>query len=675
MTEKNKIIKLYKEKIQELLKFNKAYFEKDNPIISDFEFDELKKELFQLAKKYPFLKKIENINGLIGSKPSSKFEKIKHSKSMLSLGNAFDKEDMLDFKKKIKNFLNTTSEIELSSEPKIDGISASLRYENGKLIYGLSRGDGIFGENITDNLITIDQIPKKLIDAPQILEIRGEVYIGKKDFEKLQDQFANPRNAAGGSLRQKDSKETAKIPLKFFAYGCGEINPQIFKSQTDLLEKLKLWGFSINPYCRVVNSMDDIETNHKNIESLRSSLDYDVDGIVYKVNNFNFQERLGSTSNSPRWAIAYKFSSVKAITKVQNIVIQVGRTGALTPVAKVQPVTVGGVVVSNATLHNEDEILRKDVRVGDTVIIQRAGDVIPQILSIDKSKRSHLSKKFIFPKKCPCGFETIKEYNELTKKTDAVRRCPDKGFDCKYIAKEKLKHLVSKEAFNIEGLGKKVIDNFWNLKLVKFPSNIFSLDYKKISNLDGWGNTSINNLKNSIKKSSTISLDKFIFALGIRHIGQENAKILANYFIKSKKFLELLTLSKRKKILINLKSLDGMGDTQIKSIDTFFSNKKNIDVLEKLVKYLKIKDHKTLNEKSLFSGKTIMFTGGFEKMSRSEAKSLAEENGAKILSSITKKLNYLIIGNSKPTKNKIEKAKELKTHLMTEKEWYSLLNR
>jgi DNA ligase (NAD+) len=421
--------------------------------------------------------------------------------------------------------------------------------------------------------------------------------------------------------------------------------------------------------------MDDVETNHKNIESLRSSLDYDVDGIVYKVNNFNFQERLGSTSNSPRWAIAYKFSSVKAITKVQDIVIQVGRTGALTPVAKVQPVTVGGVVVSNATLHNEDEILRKDVRVGDTVIIQRAGDVIPQILSIDKSKRSHLSKKFIFPKKCPCGFETIKEYNELRKKTDAVRRCPDKGFNCKYIAKEKLKHLVSKEAFNIEGLGKKVIDNFWNLKLIKFPSDIFSLDYKKISNLDGWGNTSINNLKNSIKKSSTISLDKFIFALGIRHIGQENAKILANYFIKSKKFLELLILSKRKKILINLKSLDGIGDTQIKSIDTFFSNKKNINVLEKLVKYLKIKDHKTLNEKSLFSGKTIMFTGRFEKMSRSEAKSLAEENGAKILSSITKKLNYLIIGNSKPTKNKIEKAKELKIHLMTEKEWYSLLNR
>jgi DNA ligase (NAD+) len=675
MTKKNKIIKLYKEKIQELLKFNKAYFEKDNPIISDFEFDELKKELFQLVKKYPFLKKIENLDGLIGSKPSSKFEKIKHSKSMLSLGNAFNKEDMLDFKKKIKNFLNTTSEIELSSEPKIDGISASLRYENGKLIYGLSRGDGIWGENITDNLITIDQIPKKLINVPQILEIRGEVYIGKKDFEKLQDQFANPRNAAGGSLRQKDSKETAKIPLKFFAYGCGKINPQIFKSQTDLLEKLKLWGFSINPYCRVVNSMDDIETNHKNIESLRSSLDYDVDGIVYKVNNFNFQERLGSTSNSPRWAIAYKFSSVKAITKVKNIVIQVGRTGALTPVAKVQPVTVGGVVVSNATLHNEDEILRKDVRVGDTVIIQRAGDVIPQILSIDESKRSHLSKKFIFPKKCLCGFETIKEYNELTKKTDAVRRCPDKGFDCKYIAKEKLKHLVSKEAFNIEGLGKKVIDNFWNLKLIKFPSNIFSLDYKKISNLDGWGNTSINNLKNSIKKSSTISLDKFIFALGIRHIGQENAKILANYFIKSKKFLELLILSKRKKILINLKSLDGMGDIQIKSIDTFFSNKKNIDVLAKLVKFLKIKDHKTLNEKSLFSGKTIMFTGGFEKMSRSEAKSLAEENGAKILSSITKKLNYLIIGNSKPIKNKIEKAKELKVHLMTEKEWYSLLNR
>jgi len=675
MTEKNKIIKLYREKIQELLKFNKAYFEKDNPIISDFEFDELKKELFQLVKKYPFLKKIENLDGLIGSKPSSKFEKIKHSKSMLSLGNAFDKEDMLDFKKKIKNFLNTTSEIELSSEPKIDGISASLRYENGKLIYGLSRGDGIFGENITDNLITIDQIPKKLINAPQILEIRGEVYIGKKDFEKLQDQFANPRNAAGGSLRQKNSKETSKIPLKFFAYGCGEINPQIFKSQTDLLEKLKLWGFSINPYCRVVNSMDDIETNHKNIESLRSSLDYDVDGIVYKVNNFNFQERLGSTSNSPRWAIAYKFSSVKAITKVQDIVIQVGRTGALTPVAKVQPVTVGGVVVSNATLHNEDEILRKDVRVGDTVIIQRAGDVIPQVLSVDKAKRNKNIKKFNFPDKCPsCGSKTIKEFNYSTKKKDAVTRCPDPKFNCKEILREKLKHFVSKDALNIDGFGKKIIQNFWDLNMIKYPADIFNLNFKKISSLDGWGDLSASNLKKAIKKSQKISLDKLIFAIGIRHIGQENAKTLAKYFANIKKFKELFYGKKRKKILNYLLELDGIGETQVKSLETFFSNSSNLNTVSNLIKKLNVTDFKT-SKSGIFYGKTIMFTGGLSKMSRAEAKALVEKEGGKILGTASKKLDYLVVGDSKPTPKKIEKAKQLNIEIFDENSWYGLLNR
>ncbi len=672
--DKDRISKLYEKKIENFLKFNQAYFEKDKPLVPDFEFDNLKQELLQLTKKYKFLKKIKNLDNLIGSKPSTKFEKVKHSKPMLSLGNAFKKEDMLDFKKKINNFLNTSSEIQLSSEPKIDGISASLRYENGKLIYGLSRGDGIFGENITENLITIGEIPKNLANSPKIIEVRGEVYIGKKDFEKLKDKFANPRNAAGGSLRQKNSKETAKIPLKFFAYGIGEIVPQIFKNQTDLLKKLKDWGFPINPHCKMINSIKEVEKNHSDMESLRSTLDYDVDGIVYKVNNFNFQERLGLTSNSPRWAIAYKFSSVKASSIIRDIAIQVGRTGAITPVAKIDPVTVGGVVVSNATLHNEDEIKRKDIRVGDTITIQRAGDVIPQVLSADKSKRNKNSKKFVFPDKCLCGFPTKKEISMTTKKTDAVRRCV-RGYECNFTAKEKLKHIVSKDAFNIEGLGKKVIDNFWELKLIRTPADIFSLNYGKIEKLEGWGKLSIKNLQNAINKSKNIVLDRFIYSIGIRHIGQENAKILANFFKNSKKFSELFIVKKRKDILKNLDDLDGIGDTQIKSIEDFFSNQKNSLIVQSLMLVLNIKNFQKTSKVGKLSNKNIMFTGGFEKMSRSEAKALAEENGAKILGSISKKLDHLVIGNSKPTKKKIERAKELKVDIMTEESWYNLLNR
>jgi len=674
MTDKKKISKIYQEKIKKFNKFNRAYFEKDNPLISDHKFDNLKKELINLEKTYPFLKASKGVETLVGSKPSEKFEKVKHSKQMLSLGNAFNKEDMLDFKKKIKNFLNISSEVELSSEPKIDGISASLRYEDGKLVYGLSRGDGVFGENITENLLTIREIPKKIINAPKIIEVRGEVYIGKKDFEGLKDKFANPRNAAGGSLRQKDSKETEKIPLKFFAYGIGEIKPQIFKNQTDLLKKLKPWGFAVNPYCEIVGSIEEIEKNHSKIEGLRSRLDYDVDGIVYKVNDFRFQERLGSTSSSPRWAIAYKFSSVKASSKIRDIVIQVGRTGAITPVAKIDPVTVGGVVVSNATLHNEDEINRKDIRVGDVVTIQRAGDVIPQVLSAEKSRRDKNSKKFIFPLKCLCGYSTKKEVSLTTKKTDVVRRCT-RGYDCDFTARERLKHIVSKDAFDIEGLGKKVIDNFWDLKFVRTPADIFCLNYQKIENLEGWGKLSIKNLKNAVNNSKKIALDRFIYSIGIRHIGQENAKILAAFFKTDKKFSELFNERKRKDILNNLYDLDGIGDTQVKSIEDFFSNQKNSDIIQSLMSALSIENFKKTNKKGKLSNKNIMFTGGFEKMSRSEAKALAEENGAKILGSVSKKLDYLVIGNSKPTKKKIDKAKELKIDLMTEEKWYYLLNR
>ena len=403
-------------------------------------------------------------------------------------------------------------------------------------------------------------------------------------------------------------------------------------------------------------------------------MDYDLDGIVYKVNNLKFQERLGSTSNSPRWAIAYKFSSVKASSKIKDIVIQVGRTGAITPVAKIDPVTVGGVVISNATLHNEDEINRKDIRVGDTATIQRAGDVIPQVVSVDKSKRNKNSKKFIFPNKCLCGFPAKKEINLTTKKTDVVRRCT-RGYECDFTAREKLKHIVSKDAFDIEGLGKKVIDNFWELKFIKTPADIFRLNYDKIEKLEGWGELSIKNLQKAIQDSKTIVLDRFIYSIGIRHIGQENAKILGAFFKTDKKFSELFNTKKRKDILKSLYDLDGIGDTQVKSIEDFFSNQKNSNIIQSLMSVLKIEDFKKINKKGKLGNKNIMFTGGFEKMSRSEAKALAEENGAKILGSVSKKLDYLVIGNSKPTKKKIEKAKELKIDLMTEEKWYDLLNR
>jgi DNA ligase (NAD+) len=674
--DKKEIEKSYIEKINQLKKYNKAYFEKDNPLISDLDYDNLKKIVLNLEKKYVFLQNKYSPSSNIGYKPSNKFKKIKHSKPMLSLSNAFSIEDMKDFLSKIGNFLNNKDlNLELSSEPKIDGISASLTYKKGLLVKGLSRGDGIIGEDILNNLMTIEGIPKKISEKnlPNVLEIRGEVYIGKKDFETIKDNFANPRNAAGGSLRQKDSNKTAKIPLKYFAYGFGIIDPITFKTQSEFIQKIKKWGFSVNPNNQVVKGLDEIGKQHKFIEEIRSTLDYDIDGLVYKVNNLELQSRLGNTSNSPRWATAYKFSSEKAVTKIKDIVIQVGRTGAITPVAKVEPVTVGGVVVSNATLHNEDEIIRKDIRVGDTITIQRAGDVIPQVVSVDKLKREKESIKYIFPNKCLCGAKTKKEISTSTKKEDAVRRCL-KGYDCSYIAREKLKHIVSKEAFNIDGLGKKVIDQFWDLGLIKTPADIFKLNYSKIKKLEGWAELSIKNLKKAIDNAKTITLNRFIYSIGIRHIGQENAKILSSFFITSEKFASLFIENKRKKILNNLKDLDGIGLTQMQSIENFFTNKKNISVVQSLVEVLKIKSFKVLNKKGKFSNKNVMFTGGFEKISRSEAKNLTENNGGKVLGTISGKLDILVVGNSKPTKKKIDKAKELKIDIINEKDWYKILN-
>ncbi len=676
MNEKKDIIKNYKLKIKNLKNHNKHYHEKDNPKITDAEYDTLKKEILDFQKKYNYLSDLNLTKNLVGSAPIKKFKKIKHLSPMLSLSNSFNVDDMKDFNKKVSNFLNHTEKnITLLAEPKIDGISATLIYEKGTLVKGLSRGDGLYGEDILENLKTIKNIPKKIIskDIPDLLEVRCEVYISKSDFINLKDTFANPRNAAGGSLRQKDPKVTSKIPLKYFAYGFGLVKPMIFKTQDEFLKKISKWDFIINPLSKIVKNINDVEKQHSKIDKLRSSLDYDIDGLVYKINDLSLQRRLGNTSNSPRWATAYKFSAEKAITKIKNITIQVGRTGAITPVAKVEPVNVGGVVVSNATLHNEDEIERKDIRIGDIVQIQRAGDVIPQVVSVDKSKRHKNSKKFIFPDKCLCGFKTTKEFSKSTNKLDAVRRC-SRGYNCDFTAKEKLKHIVSKEAFNIDGLGKKVIEQFWDLNLIKEPSDIFDLNYNKIIELEGWGELSINNLKKAIKKSQIISLDKFIYSIGIRHIGQENAKILANFFNSIKEFTKLFTLNNREKILVNLVDLDGIGETQIHSIKRFFSNETNTRIIKDLIDKLNIKNTAKQNNDGKFSNKKLMFTGGFKNMSRSEAKSIAENNGGKVLGSISNKLDFLVVGDSKPTKRKIEQAKQLNIKIILEKDWNKILN-
>jgi DNA ligase (NAD+) len=424
---------------------------------------------------------------------------------MLSLGNAFNEEDLINFEKKILNFLslNTQNNIEYSAEPKIDGISASLIYEDGRFVRGLSRGDGKEGEDITENLKTIKDIPK-LINAknfPNKIDVRGEVFIQNDDFEKISEKFANPRNAASGSLRQKDPAITKKIPLKFIAYTHGFEKDMLIYTQSDFLKNLKLWGFKINPFNKIIKGVNNLILNHKNLEEKRKDIKFDIDGIVYKVNEFKLQKRLGFAANAPRWAIAHKFPAQSSISEILNIEIQIGRTGALTPVAKIKPVNIGGVMVSNATLHNEDEINRKDIRIGDIAKIERAGDVIPHVISVDIKKRAKTSLKFIFPKNCPsCGSKTIKDFNEIKKKKDAVRRCTSEGYECEKISIEKIKHFVSKEAFNIDGFGKKIVEYFWELNLVKLPQDIFNLNYEKIQILDGWGKLSVSNLKYSIEK-------------------------------------------------------------------------------------------------------------------------------------------------------------------------------
>ena len=453
--------------------------------------------------------------------------------------------------------------------------------------------------------------------------------------------------------------------------GKTDANNNVSVSHYDFLSSLKSWGFNTSQYNKTIKGTKNLDIHHKKFEEKRYSLDYDIDGLVYKVNKLDLQNRLGFVANAPRWAVAHKFSANSSVSKILNIDIQVGRTGALTPVAKIEPVNIGGVVVSNATLHTEDEINRKDIRVGDTVKVERAGDVIPHVVSVDKTKRAPNSVKYIFPEKCPsCGSKTVKDFNESTKKYDAVRRCPNEDFKCEKIAMECLKHFVSKEALNIDGFGKKILEKFWEFKLVKLPHDIFSLDFKKIEELDGWGELSVSNLKYAIEKSKTISLDRFIYALGIRHIGKENAKLLAQHLKNIENFYKLL----KNNDLENLSNIDGIGETQIKSVGVFLSYKTNLTVIEKLKKIMKISNAISTKKDGILKNKTFMFTGKLKEISRAEAKSLVEQNSGKIISNVNKKLNYLVIGE-KSTSGKIKKAKELNIKMLTQVEWIKMLDK
>ena len=668
---KDQIKKEYKLKLKALKKHNKLYYDTSKPIITDSQYDKLKLEIINLEKNFTYLKNENSTNIPVGYKASKSFEKFKHKVPMLSLSNAFDKDDLINFEKKILNYLDTKKKFEYSVEPKIDGISASLTYINKKLEYGVSRGDGNIGEIITENLKTIDDIPHliKNDEFPNEIEIRGEVFIKKKDFFKIKDNFANPRNAASGSLRQKDPEQTKKIPLNFIAYAHGFIGTKSQNSQSEFLKDLKRWGFKTNTENKVLPNIEELIKFHKKFENKRFNLEYDIDGLVYKVNDMNLQSRLGFTSNSPRWAIAHKFSADSAKTKILNIEIQVGRTGALTPVAKVEPVNIGGVVVSNATLHNEDEIKRKDIRIGDIVKIERAGDVIPHVIEVDKTSRKIKSKVFDFPKKCPsCGSNTIKEYNKLTKKYDAVRRCTNDSYECEKIAIEKIKHFISKEALNIDGLGKKVVEKFWELNLIKKPQDIFNLNYQEIANLDGWGKLSARNLENSILNSKKITFKRFLYSLGIRHIGIENAKLISVNTKNISNFLKIIGKNQIDKFL----NIDGIGETQIKSLNNFFSNKKNLETVIELTNILNIQSE--ISEKNgILKNKTFMFTGKLDGISRAEAKSLIEKNSGTTLSNISKNLDYLVVGE-KPTKKKIDQAKNFSVKVITQKELIKLIN-
>ncbi len=701
----------------EIAKHDEAYHRNDNPTISDAEYDDLKKELTQYQKDYPqFFPQEEE---KIGAKSLDIFNKIKHSKPMLSLANGFEEENIIDFIEKIERFLGfeknplnieksslqpdlfstniALNNLTFFSETKIDGLSFSARYENGVLKYCATRGDGFEGEDVTANVKMIKNFPQilKNPNPPKILEVRGEIYMGKKDFfelNKTQEQksdkiFANPRNAAAGSLRQLDPEITAQRNLSYFTYSLGDFsNDFICESQQQLHQKLQELGFLTEPNSKLCNNARELINHYKSIIDKRFELDYDLDGMVYKVNDFSLQDRLGFIARSPRFAIAHKFPSMKAKTKINDIIIQIGRTGALTPVAILENINIGGVVVSRATLHNQDEILRKDIRIGDIVVIQRAGDVIPQVLEVDFSKRNGEEKIFQFPDKCPICSSQIVKNNE-----DVVLRCSG-GLNCEAQLIETLKHFVSKDAFDISGLGKKQIENFFKEKRILSFADIFTLEEREILNPEplikknGWGEKSVENLFFAINQKRNIDLDKFIYAIGIRHVGETTAKTLANHFLNSENFIKFfkkfskfsdLDLKNSDNLLefseyFEFISIDGIGEKMAQSILDFFRDEKNLRMVEDLLIHLQINPIKPKINNSPLTGKSIVFTGSLKKMSRAEAKKIAEDLSMKVLGAVSSKTDYVIAGED--SGSKLKKAQELGIKILNEEGWLNLIS-
>jgi DNA ligase (NAD+) len=664
--------------LAEIAKHDILYHQNDAPEISDAKYDNLRRRADAIEKRHPHFANADSAR--VGAPPASGFAKVTHSQPMLSLSNAFDDNDVEEFANRVRRFLGLADDalVELVAEPKIDGLSASLRYENGVFVLGATRGDGAVGENITENLKTIVDIPLELpADAPDVFEVRGEVYMRRDDFFALNERqeakdanpFANPRNAAAGSLRQLDSSITASRPLRFFAYSSGELSAPVSQTHQDFLKTLDSWGFSVNPLTRTCATVDALLDTYRNIGSERATLPYDIDGVVYKVNRYDWQDRMGMVSRAPRWAIAHKFPAEQAETILNEIFIQVGRTGALTPVAALEPITVGGVVVSRATLHNKDEIIRKDVRAGDSVIVQRAGDVIPQIVRVIPEKRSADSNPFEFPDHCPeCGSLAVREEDEV------VTRCTG-GLICPAQAVERLKHFVSRNAFDIDGFGAKHIETFWTDGIVKTPADIFRLkdhqaDLKK---REGWGVQSVDNLMAGIEARTTISLDRFIYALGIRQTGQANSRLLARNYGGIDALMTAMSeaCDAESEAYANLVNIDGIGPAVAADLTAFFNEPHNKGVLTDLMSVLTIEDFQQADDQSPVSGKTVVFTGTLEEMTRNEAKARAETMGAKVAGSVSKKTDYVIAGPG--AGSKAAKAEALGVTVLSEQEWLELV--
>ncbi len=689
LTEKQAALEL-ERLAQEIAAHDEAYYQNDAPSISDAAYDKLRKRNADIEKRFPNLVRPDSPSGRVGAAPLDKFEKVKHQRPMLSLDNAFDDNDVNEFIKRIRRFLNLNENeiVDVTAEPKIDGLSASLRYEEGEFVQGATRGDGEIGEDITQNLRTIKNIPLSLNakDVPAVLEVRGEVYMSHADFQRLNERqekegkpvFANPRNAAAGSLRQLDPRITAQRPLMFFAYAWGEVSNEPADTQMGVLDKFSAWGFSVNDLTALCSSIDDLLKIYVDIESQRANLGYDIDGVVYKVNRLDWQQRLGFVSRSPRWAIAHKFPAEKAQTVLKSIEIQVGRTGTLTPVARLEPVTVGGVVVSNATLHNQDEIERKDIRVGDRVIVQRAGDVIPQVVQVIEEPGKKRSKPYVFPEKCPvCGSNAVRSINPKTGKPDAARRCTG-GLSCPAQSVERLKHFVSRNAFDIDGLGAKQIEKFHDEGIVNQPADIFTLkkrdgkDFDRIEEWEGWGETSTRNLFDAIDERRRIDFDRFLFSLGIRHIGDTSAGLIARTYGSFQNFYDAMKLAadEESDARADLLAIDGIGEVVALSMIEFFSEAHNIEAVDRLLAEVEVIDAEAPAADSDVAGKTIVFTGTLEKMTRSEAKAKAESLGAKVSGSVSSKTDYLVAGPG--AGSKLKKAQELDVTVLTEDEWLNL---